>query len=48
MCCSVAIIVYKREQDLWRFDRKLDDEDGGEGLGESILETHLRMRKYCG
>ena len=28
--CGVAATVYQREQGLWRFDQKLDSEDGGE------------------
>ena len=50
--CGVAATVYWREQDPWRFGRKLDSEDGGErprrGLPEGTPKTHLRVGKARG
>jgi hypothetical protein len=47
--CGVAATVYRREQSLWRFGRKLDSEDGGKrfrrGLLEGTSETHLCVGK---
>jgi hypothetical protein len=50
--CGVGATVYRREQGLWWFGRKLDSEDGGErsrrGLPKGTLETHLPMGKARG
>ena len=50
--CGVAVTVYRREQGLRRFGRKLDSEDGGERSGRGLLEgtpkTHLRVGKSRG
>ena len=47
--CGVATTVYRREQGPWRFDQKLDSEDGGErsgrGLPKGTPETHLHVGK---
>jgi hypothetical protein len=47
--CGVAATVYRREQGLQWFDRKLDSEDGGEqsgrGLPKGTSKTHLRVGK---
>jgi hypothetical protein len=47
--CDVAATVYRREQGMRRFGRKLDSEDGGERSGrdlpEGTLEIHLRIGK---
>ena len=39
--CGVACTVYRREQGLRRFGRKLDSEDGVERSGRGTPETHL-------
>jgi hypothetical protein len=41
--CGVATTVYRRERGLRWFGQKLDCEDGGEGFGEAISKTHLRI-----
>ena len=50
--CGVAATVYRREQSLRRFSRKLDSEDSrehpGQGLLEGMSETHLRVGKTRG
>jgi hypothetical protein len=50
--CGVAATMYRREQGLRHFGRKLDSEDGGEcsrrGLSEGTPETHLHMGKARG
>ena len=49
---GVAATMYRREQGLWWFDRKLDSEDGGErsgrGLSKGTPETHLCVGKARG
>ena len=50
--CGVDATVYRREQGLRWFGRKLDSEDdrerSGRGLSEGTPETHLRVGKARG
>ena len=43
--CGVAATVYRREQGLWRFGRKLDSKDGGLHPGEACQKA--RRRPTC-
>ena len=45
--CGVAATVYRREQDPWRFGRKIDSEDGGEHPGEAC-GRHVGDPLACG
>ena len=44
-CCGVAVTVYQREQGPRCFSQKLDNEDGGEHLGEACRKA--RWRPTC-
>jgi hypothetical protein len=46
--CDVATTVYQRKQGMWQFGRKLIVKTMGSGLGDAILETHLRVGKVRG